>query len=180
MIAEWLGSHNHWFPVGPVEPTARLERNRRIAPELLRTIGLDAKCFRPSLMSVGDKFTDQFQFTPLPLQAVVDKLDPHGPNTRLTIVESETGSGKTEAALNWFCKLFLAEKVDSLYFALPTRVAARELYDRVNRYIRAWFPDPECRPVTLLAVPGYAQVDVYSVRELMPSPDRANRWKEDQ
>ncbi|NLY54281.1 MAG: CRISPR-associated helicase Cas3' [Firmicutes bacterium] len=180
MLADWLGSHNHWFPIGPVEPTARLERNRRIAPELLRTIGLDAKCFRPSLMSVGDKFTDQFQFTPLPLQAVVDKLDPHGPNTRLTIVESETGSGKTEAALNWFCKLFLAEKVDSLYFALPTRVAARELYDRVNRYIRAWFPDPECRPVTLLAVPGYAQVDGYSVRELLPSPDRANLWQEDQ
>lgn len=180
MLADWLGSHNHWFPVREVAAEERLKRNLKVAPELLRVIGLDAKHFRPTLANVGDKFESQFGFSPLPLQKILDELDPCNPNTRLLVAESETGSGKTEAALNWFCKLFIAGKVDSLYFALPTRVAAMELYRRINKYICSWFPDPDCRPVTLLAVPGYAQVDGYSVKELIPDGEEANLWQEDQ
>ena len=37
---------------------------------------------------------------------------------RLAIIESETGSGKTEAALWRFARLYESERVDSLYFAL--------------------------------------------------------------
>ncbi len=73
---------------------------------------------------MGDGFRSRFEnLSPRPLQKIVDELDPHDSNTRLAIVESETGSGKTEAALNWFCKLFIAGKVDSLYS--PSRLELR-------------------------------------------------------
>ena len=181
MLADWLGSHGYWFPVEEVTAQERLTHSTRVAPELLRAVGLDAKLVRPVLRNVGDGFRSRFEnLSPRPLQKIVDELDPHDSNTRLAIVESETGSGKTEAALNWFCKLFIAGKVDSLYFALPTRVAARELYGRINQYVRAWFPDHDCRPVTLLAVPGYAQIDGHSVEALMPDAGKANLWQEDQ
>src|SRR3546814_2111338 len=43
---------------------------------------------------------------------------------------AETGSGKTEAALWRFARLFAEGKVDGLYFAVPTRSAARQLHAR--------------------------------------------------
>jgi superfamily II DNA/RNA helicase len=48
----------------------------------------------------------------------------------VVVLESETGSGKTEAALWRFATLFVAGKVDGLYFALPTRVAASQIHGR--------------------------------------------------
>ena len=180
MLADWLGSHNYWFPIERVTAEERLMHNFKVAPELLRAIGFDAEPLRPTLTKAGDRFESRFNLPPHPLQEIVDDLDPDDSNTRLVVAESETGSGKTEAALNWFCKLFIAGKVDSLYFALPTRVAARELYGRINETIKSWFPDPDCRPVTLLAVPGYEQIDGQSVQRLVPDAQTANLWQDDQ
>ena len=73
---------------------------------------------------------------------------------QLVIIESETGSGKTEAALWRFARMFQAEKVDGLYFALPTRAAASQLHRRVKDFTTRLFPDGD-RPAVVLAVPGY-------------------------
>lgn len=183
MLADWLGSHQYWFPVENVSFSARLEHGRRITRSLLSAVGLDVSTVRTFLDSKKPEqfrdFKDRFGFTPLPLQQAVHELDPHDDNTRLVIAESETGSGKTEAALNWFFDLFVAGKVDGLYFALPSRVAARELYIRVDNTTRRWFPDPDNRPVTVLAVPGYAQVDGIAPEQTLPEEDEANRWQDD-
>lgn len=180
MLADWIGSHQYWFPIVPTCIEDRFEKNSAIIPVLLSSIGLDVEPLRPILRNTGERFQDRFEFAPLPLQQVIDELNPNDPRNKLIIAESETGSGKTEAALNWFCKLFEAGKVDGMYFALPTRVAARDLYERVNSYVQNWFPDAESRPVTLLAVPGYAQVDGYQVKQLIPDSNVANLWQEDQ
>ena len=72
----------------------------------------------------------------------------------LLILESETGSGKTEAALFRFAALWKAGLVDGLYFALPTRAAAVQLHSRVNDALRRLFPKLS-GVETVLAVPGY-------------------------
>lgn len=46
----------------------------------------------------------------------------------LILLEAETGSGKTEAALWRFAVLLDAGEADALYFAVPTRAAARQLH----------------------------------------------------
>ncbi|MHB1957285.1 MAG: DEAD/DEAH box helicase family protein, partial [Sulfobacillus sp.] len=103
-----------------------------------------------------DPFGQLFGFShPNAIQQALITLDPHDPRTQTLVLESETGSGKTEAALAWFARLFAAGIVDSLYFALPTRVAATELYRRIETYMTRWFPDPSVRPVVVQAVPGY-------------------------
>lgn len=178
MLADWLGSHRDWFPIHPVTYEERLAWDRKIIPQLLAAVGLDARAVREGALRGLASFRDRFGFDPRPLQAAVDALDPDDDRTRLVIAESETGSGKTEAALNWFFKLFAAGKVDGLYFALPTRVAAREIYKRVLRTVERWFPDPLRRPVTVLAVPGYPQVDGISPRHILP-PEEESRWQDD-
>jgi len=179
MLADWLGSHSYWFPVRQVSLDERLRHDQQIVSRLLRAIGIDVSDLRPILASGPRDFEGRFGFPPYPLQAAVDSLDPEDERTCLVIAESETGSGKTEAALNWFFKLFAKGKVDGLYFALPTRVAARELYGRVLREVEKWFPDPDARPVTVLAVPGYAQVDGLPPARLLPEDEAANRWQDD-
>lgn len=179
MLADWLGSHKYWFPVKQMSIEERIAYVRKTASKMLRAIGFDVTALRPILASIGDSFKDLFTFTPWPLQRIIEELDIADPRTRLIIAESETGSGKTEAALHWFCKLFASGKVDSLYFALPTRVAAVGLYDRIANQIKKWFPDPDYRPVILLAVPGYAQVDGQPVNNLIPDYSDANLYHEE-
>jgi len=70
--------------------------------------------------------------------------------------------------------LFRAGKVDSLYFALPTRVSAKQVYDRVRAAIaRVWPDDP---PLTVRALPGYAAADGEEPKML---PEFKVQWNDD-
>lgn len=82
----------------------------------------------------------------------------------LVILESETGSGKTEAALWRFVHLFRTGAIDSLYFALPTRVAASQVYHRVQTAIKNLWA--EHSPLTIRALPGYVNADGGDARQL--------------
>lgn len=164
MLADWLGSHTAFFPIARPKDFD----SRDAAKSAVAAVGLDARSAQSCLSSRPVGFAERFGFAPRPLQAAIDDLPVDAAQTRLLIAESETGSGKTEAALARFFHLFAAEEVDALYFALPTRVAARELYGRVCGYVERVFPGRNRRPAVLLAVPGYARVDRETVERLLP------------
>ena len=169
MLADWLGSDERFFPIDNGQAD-RLALAPSAARHALCTVGLDPTGWQQALARAWASFPDVFGFRPRPLQVTLDGLDVDTPRHRLLIAESDTGSGKTEAALIRFLRLFEAGEVDGLYFALPTRVAARELYGRVRAFVERLFPDPNDRPPVLLAVPGYASVDGERVL-----PDRTGR-----
>ncbi len=175
MLADWLGSHQRFFPLGrPVD----LSNTRRSAIRAIKFVGLDARRSQADLASRPARFAQRFGFEPRPLQKAIDRLSLDHPDNRLLIAEAETGSGKTEAALARFFRLFADGQVDSLYFALPTRVAARELYRRVFHYLEKAFPEAKNRPICLLAVPGYALVDNEPPNTILP--DEQVRWHDDE
>src|SRR5690606_30704511 len=93
---------------------------------------------------------------------------------QLVILEAETGSGKTEAALWRFARLFKAGQVDGLYFALPTRAAAKQIHDRVHMAMRRLFGEDAPEPV--LAVPGYFKTGEHEGQAL---PGWKVRWDDD-
>ncbi len=168
-LADWLGSDTRFFAFA--EPgenrsvTAPLMADKAIA-----TLGLDAEDWRKKLVAVAPNFAKVFGgFDPRPIQASMSD-DSLGP---LVILESETGSGKTEAALWRYVHLFQAGLVDCLYFALPTRVAATQLYQRVQDTLkRLW---PECPPLALRALPGYIAADGEEAKAL---PDFKVQWSD--
>lgn len=154
MLADWLGSHRESF--FPFEHKGdRIEWSRLQARKALVAVGLDVSAARTRIEHGQPTFGDAFGIPgePRPLQSALACAD----LPALLVAESDTGSGKTEAALMHFLALFAAGKVDGLYFALPTRVAARELYGRVTDAMNRVFGDD--RPPVLLAVPGYTQID---------------------
>jgi CRISPR-associated endonuclease/helicase Cas3 len=149
MLADWIGSDPDRFPLADGADDGRPNFARKRARELLADFGLAGLASR--LLSTVHGFEHAFQFAPRPLQAALDVPTPEP----LTILEAETGSGKTEAALWHFVRLLQAGSVDSLYFALPTRVAASEIHGRVIRAANALFGADVIKPV--LAVPGYVR-----------------------
>ena len=151
-LADQIGSDETRFTFVP-EPDpdyieqARQRAAREVKARLLRRQGWAARA--PAVA-----FADLFDHPePRPLQAAVADAPTACP---LLILESETGSGKTEAAILRFNALWRAGLVDGLYFAVPTRAAAKQLQRRVADALRRTWP-ADSGADTVLAVPGYVQ-----------------------
>lgn len=157
MLADWLGSDRAHFPFAD-DLGDRMPLARRKARDVLQDIGVDVVLTRASLGGEVPGFNLISEYAPREAQARTMDLD-RPPEGGLTILESETGSGKTEAALGRFIQLFHAGLVDGMVFALPTRTAATQLCERVLQAMKRAFPHPDVRPPVVLAVPGYLQVD---------------------
>lgn len=158
MLADWLGSDTRFFPYsdhtgGSLD--ARFRASCTQAARALEAIGLDVHALQHRPLT-QDPFALVSAFAPKAAQQRVADLPLPAPGT-VVVLESETGSGKTEAALAYFVKLFLAGLVDGLYFALPTRTAATQIHERVTNAMRRAFG--EAAPPVVLAVPGYLRVD---------------------
>jgi CRISPR-associated endonuclease/helicase Cas3 len=157
MLADWLGSDRGFFPFADTLED-RMPFARRAAREAVGAIGLDVRGARAALGEAVPGFAAVSAFPPREAQDRTLALDrPAGGG--LTILESETGSGKTEAALGRFVQLLHAGLVDGMVFALPTRTAATQLHRRVVEAMARAFPHEASRPPVVLAVPGYLQVD---------------------
>jgi CRISPR-associated endonuclease/helicase Cas3 len=157
-LADWIGSNREFFPYSENLHQDRMEFARSAARRALRNIAIDASFSRKSLSAARPEFSAIAQFEPNAAQQILLEL-PLVDGGSLEILESETGSGKTEAALARFLSLFQAGKIDGLYFALPTRTAAVQIHQRIDAAITRAFPDPASRPPVILAVPGYLPLD---------------------
>ena len=117
-LADQLGSNEEFFPFCPTADPLYLERARQRARRAVdesgfRRDGWADDATAADFATTGD-YRSVFDFDlPRPLQREVAEAPVDYP---LLILESETGSGKTEAALIRFAKLWRAGRVDGLYF----------------------------------------------------------------
>ena len=150
--ADWIGSDERYFEYcdRPCDDYIKTAKER--AKQAVDAIGLDPSAQRDIFQSVpgfGNLFGIDGSPNAIQKAATETSLD-----ERLVIIESETGSGKTEAALWRFAKMYEQKLVDGLYFALPTRAAATQIHGRVVDFIKRMMPG-ELSPDPVLAVPGY-------------------------
>ena len=168
-LADWLGSDTRegFFPYTiPGEDRTQTAAVR--AKYAVHAIGLDVNNWRNELCGEPPTFSDAFGVPEARLMQI-DSADLSLGN--IVVLEAETGSGKTEAALWRFVQLFEAGQVDGLYFALPTRVAATQLYQRVRALVRRlWSTNA---PVVVRALPGYEAADD---QEKISLPDFKVQW----
>lgn len=169
-LSDWLGSDTRFFPFSE-SGEDRVVTSRERARDAVRDIGLDAESYRQPLKHIPPSFTDVFDApAAYPSQAAMADAA----LGRVVVLEAETGSGKTEAALWRYFHLLARGDVDSLYFALPTRVAATQAYRRIcDALARAW---PTGAPVAVRALSGYAAADGETPQAL---PDFKVLWSDD-
>lgn len=167
-IADQVGSMESYFPMG------RADLNREVtllrARTAIKAIGLSGASLREKLTESSDEqlFGWSADTALRPAQRLIRDLPADIP---LLLLEAETGSGKTEAALLRFRTLLEAGAVDALYFAVPTRTAAVQLHRRVDRATRNLMG---CEAV--LAVPGML---VSGAAAGAPLPGFRVRWDDD-
>ena len=168
-LADWIGSNADeaglYFPydLGPHDEQRWSIAEAR-ARDVLRRMRIDVEDIRADLQRRSPRFEEVFPFHASDMQRHAAERSRSSP----VVVEAETGSGKTEAALWRFKTLFEAGEVDALCFLLPTRVAATSLNQRVESFMNALFPDPDLRPNSVLAVPGYLRANGADGRCLAP------------
>lgn len=181
MLADWIASDRQFFSYHTPKGQGRWGFAQGAAQRALALIGLQSPRNRGGQdLSDPKTFCQVFGWSPeaqpTPLQRHLAQGLAVDETSRLVLIESATGSGKTEAALAWFLRLYQRGEVDGLYFALPTRVAARELYGRVLAAIERAFPaDTRPQPV-LLAAPGYVRADGAPI---LPDPAEV-LWDDDE
>jgi len=143
-LADWIGSDQRSFPLeAKLDVTGYGKRSRQRSATAVRQIGLLGS---PWPVQVPSFFALTGHISPRGVQEIIADLPVETP---LAIIEAETGSGKTEAALWHFARMRSAGLVDALYFAVPTRAAASQLHRRVNdAMVRIGGPE------AILAVPG--------------------------
>lgn len=170
--ADWIGSNTDWFPAlaaGPDLPTyfaSALEQ----AKSAIDATGMRSATLRPGPL---------FDFALRPMQKAARTIDlPPGPV--LSILEDETGSGKTEAALILAQRLLESDKGRGLYVALPTMATANAMFERAAKVVPDLFSGA---PSLTLAHGRAALSQLYrSMQERIPADTDepvATRWLAD-
>lgn len=133
-VADWIGSNTAWFPAeAPCpDPVSHLDRARHRAARAIAETGITPPA--PSDAPL-------FDFAPRPMQAAcADAPLPDGPT--LALIEDETGSGKTEAAMMLAQRMLRAGKGRGLYVALPTMATADAMFRRLTPLLPRLFTAP--------------------------------------
>ena len=142
VLADWIGSNQEWFPYH--EPTRDLRTywnaTRRRARRAVAEAGVLSAAAGDHLR-YGDLIgpvDGSKRVTPSPMQEWArDVALPAGP--ALFIIEDETGSGKTEAAVMLAHRLMAAGAAVGLHVALPTMATANAMFDRLGAAYRHLF-----------------------------------------
>ena len=140
VLADWIGSNQSWFPYRNPDGYASFDEYwdyaRNQSTGAIREAGvLPAPRRRDRL---GYEELIGAKVIPTPMQDWVSNTDlPVGPS--LFMIEDETGSGKTEAALMLAHRLMKSGSADGLYVALPTMATANAMFDRLALAYRRLF-----------------------------------------
>ena len=148
VLSDWVGSKVEWFPYqDPAhvsDLTSYWHSAQERAEQALHKSGVLPARPRTKGLSYGDLLKGE----PSPMQRWAQAVDlPEGP--ALFMIEDETGSGKTEAALMLAHRLMAAGKADGLYMALPTMATANAMFTRLEHIHRRLFADGEAPSVVL-------------------------------
>jgi len=170
MLADWIGSNADWFRFTEPADPPRLAFVREHAAQIVKRIGFVPPELPRPLLSFARQFDG---YAPRPAQTALDGLPLPDESGSVVLLESETGSGKTEAAFRWASRLIDAGLVDGCYFAVPLRSAAVQLYGRMRRWLLATYGD--AAPEPLLAVPGYFRMGDAEGTRL---PDLRVQWSD--
>lgn len=125
ILADWLCSGMDLEP--GQEPTPE------ICVETVENAG-----FKPFKVQQDLTFSELFQtnkqpgFEPNDVQkTMLENIQPGG----IYVLETEMGSGKTEAALALAYELLKSHKYAGVYFALPTQLTSNKIYDRFKPFL---------------------------------------------
>ena len=147
VLADWIGSNQSWFPYHA--PGLTLEEYWRKAVTWADA-AIEKAEILPAPVSESTTYASLIGSgaTPTPMQRWAEScIIPDGPT--LFMVEDETGSGKTEAAIMLAHRLMVEGRADGMYVALPTMATANGMFERLSAAYRHLFKEGASPSVAL-------------------------------
>lgn len=142
IFCDWIASSEKYFPL-----TENLNQEINLEERFERGINLwklNTNFYNKEKHPAT--FKERFSFESNEYQKVLyEKVKENEDSTSLYILESPTGSGKTEAALFAAEKLIEKNGANGLYFALPTQATANSVYDRISDWLASYDPKAKLR-----------------------------------
>lgn len=130
ITSDWIASNNYVFDNQSYENIDEFLKSRKIlALKFLNNEGM----IRQQIAVMQD-FKSAFGFNGRPVQNDVEKIV-HKNDIKCMLIESDCGSGKTEAALYAAAVLGNHSGLSGIYMGLPTGVSAEAIQDRVDEFL---------------------------------------------
>ena len=130
ITSDWIASNNYVFDNQQYENVDEfLESRKTQALRFLNNEGLIRQ-----QIPVMQNFMSAFGFNGRPVQNDVEKIV-HKNDIKCMLIESDCGSGKTEAALYAAVVLGNRSGLSGIYMGLPTGVSAEAIQDRVDKFL---------------------------------------------
>ena len=130
ITSDWIASNNYVFDNQSYENIDEFLKSRKIqALKFLNNEGM----IRQQIPVMQD-FKSAFGFNGRPVQNDVEKIV-HKNDIKCMLIESDCGSGKTEAALYAASVLGNRSGLSGIYMGLPTGVSAEAIQDRVDEFL---------------------------------------------
>jgi len=141
-VADWIGSMTEFFPYEKSVDVA-LEKYAARASANAENALNDLGWFNWQADGKTLTFKEMFPFIAAP-NSVQQTIIDEAAKTQLPallILESPTGSGKTEAALYAADVWLQAQRGSGMYIAMPTQATSNQMYDRVEDFLRKRYKD---------------------------------------
>lgn len=130
ITSDWIASNNYVFDNQPYKNIDEFLKSRKTqALKFLNNEGL----IRQQIPVMQD-FRSAFGFNGRPVQNDVEKIV-HKNDIKCMLIESDCGSGKTEAALYAAAVLGNRSGLSGIYMGLPTGVSAEAIQNRVDEFL---------------------------------------------
>jgi CRISPR-associated endonuclease/helicase Cas3 len=139
VLCDWIGSNESWFHYRDADAVESLahywDYARQQAERAVAEAGVISAAAAPR--RTFQELTGH-SFEPSPMQRWAAEVAlPEGP--LLAVLEDETGSGKTEAALMLAHRLIASGRAEGIYIALPTMATANAMFERLSASYRNLF-----------------------------------------
>ncbi|MFR7638169.1 MAG: CRISPR-associated helicase Cas3' [Allobaculum sp.] len=132
--ADWLASDERYFSLIDDRKEDRVEVYPERWEKGISSIGfLDSPQFQETELDDAG-FETMFSLTPNPMQHEVLSIVSAIKEPGIAILETPTGSGKTETALAMAAVMCAKTERNGIYFALPSQASANGLFDRFARW----------------------------------------------
>jgi len=141
-VADWISSNEDFFCFErPTRtPENYFELARKNAHNALKSLGWMGWRSTGKPLTFHELFPG---FTPNSLQSAVIDWTEEIDSPFLAIVEAQTGSGKTEAALYMADQILQKDRLSGFYVAMPTQATSNQMYSRVKQFLTERYPEED-------------------------------------
>ena len=139
-VADWIGSSLD-FPLNVPDRAAYLDLRRKQIDKKLQASGFVIGAPPQRALDFADLFTPQDNspaWTENSTQQALRELTEDVSGPFIALVESPTGVGKTEAALQVYARR-ARHRAQGLYFALPTMATTNAMFSRIHGFLNRLF-----------------------------------------